>query len=159
MATAKSYLPEGIRSVTPHLPLKNAVEAIAFYKKAFGAELRAHSPGPTPNSTMHADLKIGDSILYLADEMPQSPAKAPTSLGGATVMLTLFVPDCDAVFNRAVAAGAKVLMPPSDMFWGDRYSQLTDPFGHVWSIATHKEDLTAEEMQRRGQAFMASLGK
>ena len=154
MATAKNYLPDGIRSITPHLTVKNALEAIEFYKAAFGAQVRSHAPGPAPGSTMHAELVIGDSALYLADEMPMSAIKAPGA-AGSTAAMTLFVPDCDAVYKKAVDAGAKSLMPPGDMFWGDRYSQVTDPFGHVWAIATHKEDITPEEMQRRSEEFFA----
>ena len=154
MGTAKSYLPEGVRSITPHLTVKNSVEAIDFYGKAFGARVRSHAPGPAPGSTMHADLQIGDSVLYLADEMPMSATKAPGP-GGSTVAMTLFVSDCDAVYKSAVDAGARSLMPPADMFWGDRYSQVTDPFGHVWAIATHKEDVSPEEMERRAQEFFA----
>jgi PhnB protein len=156
MPTAKHYAPEGIRSITPHLPIKGAAKAIAFYQKAFGAEVRSQSPGPG-GGIIHAELRIGDSSFYLADESPQSPAKAPTSVGASTVMLTLFVSDCDGIFKQAIAAGGKELMAPADMFWGDRYSQLTDPFGHVWSIATHKEDVSPEEMEKRSAAFFAQF--
>jgi uncharacterized glyoxalase superfamily protein PhnB len=156
MAKAKSYVPEGLRSVTAHLVVKNAVEAIEFYKKAFGAELRSRAEGPTPGSTMHAEIRIGDASVFLADEM-MSVVKAPANLGGTTSSLMLFVPDCDAVFDKAVAAGAKVNMPLGDQFWGDRYGQVIDPFGHVWEIGTHKEELTPEEMSQRAQAAMAQF--
>ena len=159
MAKAKSYLPEGLRSVTPHLVLKNSLDSIEFYKKAFGAELIAHAPGPTPRSTIHAMIKIGDSAIMLADEMPMSSAKAPKTVGGTTQSLSLFVPDVDATFNKAVAAGAKVNMPVGDQFWGDRYGQVFDPDGHLWEIATHKEDLTPQELEQRTRAAMAEMAK
>lgn len=155
MATpAKSFAPDGIRTVTPHLAVKNAVEAMQFYKKAFDAKVRSHAPGPAPGSTMHAEIMIGDSVVYLADEMPMSATKAPGP-SGPTAAMTLFVSDCDRVYKQALEAGAKSLMPPGDMFWGDRYSQVSDPFGHVWAIATHKEDVSPEEMQRRSEEFFA----
>jgi uncharacterized glyoxalase superfamily protein PhnB len=159
MAKAKSYVPEGVRSVTPHLVVKNALESIEFYKKAFGAQLMNHAPGPTPRSTMHAAIKIGDSMLFLADEMPMGGAKAPKSVGGTTSSVMLFVSDVDATFKSAVAAGAKALMPVGDQFWGDRYGQVLDPDGHLWELGTHKEDLTADEMQQRASAFMAEMAK
>jgi PhnB protein len=159
MAKAKSYLPQGVRSVTPHLVVKNALESIEFYKKAFGAELVNHAPGPAPRSTMHAAIKIGDSMVFLADEMPMSSAKAPKSVGGTTNSIMLFVPDVDATFKSAVAAGAKVNMPVGDQFWGDRYGQVIDPDGHLWELGTHTEDLTADEMQQRATAAMAEMAK
>jgi len=108
---------------------------------------------------MHAELKIGDSIFFLADEMPMSSVKSPAATGSTTVMINLFVPDCDALFKQATAAGAAALTPPADMFWGDRYSQVRDPFGHVWSLATRKEDLSPEEIQARAGAFFAEMAK
>lgn len=157
MAKAKRPIPEGMRTVTPHLPMQNALEAIAFYKKAFGAELKSHAPGTTPGSTMHAEIRIGDSSVFLADMLGAGPVKAPSSAGGATCMMHLYVPNADATFANAVAAGAKVVMPLADMFWGDRYGQITDPFGHVWSIATHVEDLTPQEIDQRAKAFFAQM--
>src|SRR5262245_40218396 len=159
MAKAKSYLPEGVRSLTPHLVVKNALESIEFYKKAFGAHLVNHAPGPAPRSTMHAAVKIGDSVLFVADEMPMSSSKAPKSLGGTTTSVSLFVPDVDATFKSVVAAGAKVNMLVGDQFWGDRYGQVIDPDGHLWELGTHREDLTADEMQQRATAFMAEMAK
>jgi uncharacterized glyoxalase superfamily protein PhnB len=159
MAKAKSYVPEGLRSVTPHLVLKNSLDAIEFYKKAFGAEVVAHAPGPTPRSTMHAMIRIGDSAIMLADEMPMSSAKAPKSIGGTAQSISLYVPDVDATFNKAIAAGGKVTMPVGDQFWGDRYGQLFDPEGHLWEIATHKEDLTPQELEQRAKDFMAQMAK
>jgi PhnB protein len=159
MAKAKNYIPEGLRSVTSHLVVKNALDSIEFYKKAFGAEVQSHAPGPTPRSTMHAAIKIGDGVVFVTDEMPMSTSKAPKTLGGSTSSITLFVRDADATFKSAVAAGAKVNMPIGDQFWGDRYGQVVDPDGHLWEIATHKEDLTPVELQQRASAFMAEMAK
>jgi PhnB protein len=150
-------IPPGFRTVTPHLVLRGAGKAIDFYKKAFGAEEIMRMPGPDGKSVMHGEIKIGDSIVMLADEFPGTPLSAPEKLGGTTVSLMLYVKDCDAVFNQAVAAGAKVSMPLMDMFWGDRYGQLTDPFGHIWAIATHKEDVLPEEMAKRGAEAMKKM--
>jgi uncharacterized glyoxalase superfamily protein PhnB len=148
-----------MRTVTPHLVVRNGLEAIAFYKKAFGAELKAHAPGPAPGSTMHAEIRIGDSSVFLMEMMGPTPATPPTSASGTTSLVHLFVPDVDAVFAKAVAAGATVVMPLSDMFWGDRYGQIVDPFGHVWALATHQEDLSPEEIERRSKAFFAQMAQ
>ena len=131
-------------------------EAIEFYKKAFGAEVKGVMPGPG-GKVMHAEIRIGDSTIMLNDEFPEMGAKSPASIGGSAVTLHVYVPDCDALWNRAVAAGATVTMPLADMFWGDRYGTLTDPYGHKWSIATHKEDLTPEEMGKRGAEAMKNM--
>jgi PhnB protein len=153
-------IPEGYHSLTPHIVVREAAKAIDFYKRAFGAEEFRRSPGPDGKSIMHAVLKIGDSFLILNDEFLDTPCptRAPQTVGGTATMLHLFVTDVDAVFNRAVADGAKALMPPMDMFWGDRYGQLVDPFGHAWSIATHKEDLTPQEVEQRAAAFFSKMG-
>jgi PhnB protein len=142
-------IPEGHHTITPHLVVRGGAEAIAFYKKAFGAEELGRSPGPDGMSIMHAGLKIGDSILFLNDEFPDMGCRSPQALGGSPITLHLYVKDVDAVFKQAVAAGAQVRMPVTDMFWGDRYGQVTDPFGHVWALATHIEDLTREEIEKR----------
>ena len=156
MAKAKKAIPDGANTITPHLAVKGAVKAMEFYKKAFGATEISRMEGPG-GSIMHAWMKIGDSNFFLADEMPeQQTCVAPPTLGGTTVVLNLYVADCDKVFNQAVAAGAKSSMAPADQFWGDRYGQLTDPYGHVWGIATHIEDLSPAEMEERGRQFMAS---
>jgi PhnB protein len=157
MTKARSFIREGLRSLTPALTVKNALEAIDFYKKAFGAELVEHAPGLAPGSTMHAAVRIGDATLFMADEMPQSPVKAPGSLGGASGSLMFYVPNCDEVIQRAVAYGAKVLMPAGDQFWGDRFGQIADPFGHVWGIATSKEVLSPDEMAERTKAWLAQV--
>jgi PhnB protein len=159
MAKAKSHIPEGMRSVTAHLVVKNALDSIEFYKRAFGAEVLSHAPGPAPRSTMHAAIKIADGVIFLTDEMPMSVAKPPKSLGGTTSSITLYLPNVDATFKTAVAAGAKVNMPLGDQFWGDRYGQIIDPDGHLWELATHKEDLTSDEMQQRASAAMAEMAR
>lgn len=152
MAGNVSPIPPGFHTITPHLVMKGAGAAIDFYKKAFGAEEVFRMPGPDGQSVMHAEIKIGDSIVMLADEWPGMETQAPCSLKGTTVVLGLYVRDADAAFNQAVAAGGKPLMPPTDMFWGDRYAKVQDPFGHSWSIATHKEDVPPEEMAQRAAA-------
>ena len=145
-------IPEGYHTLTPHLVVKGASQAIEFYKKAFGAEEIIRLPGPDGKSLMHAAIKIGDSPLFLADEFPGMASMGPHSIGGTPVTIHVYVEDVDTVFNQAVAAGAQVRMPLADMFWGDRYGLITDPFGHSWSLATHKEDLTPEEIEKRSQA-------
>ena|SRR6266436_2873621 len=152
MTTSIKPIPEGHHTLTPHLVVKGASEAIEFYKKAFGAEELTRMPGPDGKTIMHAALKIGDSRLFLVDEFPQMGSVGPLSLGGSPVFIHVFVEDVDTVFNQAVSAGAEVRMPLVDAFWGDRYGQLVDPFGHKWSLATHKEDLTPEEISNRAQA-------
>jgi uncharacterized glyoxalase superfamily protein PhnB len=137
--------------------VKNSLQAIDWYKKAFGAEVRSVAAGPVPGSTIHAEIRIGDSAIFMADDAPMSPIKSPALLGGASASITLFVPDSDAVFNQAVAAGAEVSMPLADMFWGDRYSTVKDPFGCFWSIATHKEDLSQDEIERRTRELFSKL--
>lgn len=158
MSNKVKPIPEGTPTLTPHLIVKGATEAIEFYKKAFGAEEVRRVAGPDGKSLMHAELKVGTSRLYLVDEFPQMGCKGPLSLGGTPITVHMFVEDVDAVFNRAVAAGAQVRMPPADMFWGDRYGQLADPFGHSWSIATHKEDLTPEQLSERARIAFSGPG-
>ena len=147
-------IPEGYRTVTPYLTLRNGDRAIDFYKRAFGAKELMRMPGPDGKSIMHAELKIGDSIVLLSDEAPDmGSCRSPESLGGASGSLFLYVKDVDAAFKRAVAAGCQVRMPVTDMFWGDRFGKLADPFGHEWGLATHKEDLTPAQVKKRAQAF------
>ncbi|HEX6985555.1 MAG TPA: VOC family protein [Planctomycetaceae bacterium] len=150
-------IPDGYHSVTPYLICRNAAAAIEFYKKAFGATELVRLPGPG-GSVMHAEVKIGDSPVMLADENPGWGAKSPESYGGSPASLMIYVDDCDAVFDRAVAAGATVKRPVADQFYGDRCGTLVDPFGHTWSIATHVEDVSPEEINRRFEAWMASQG-
>lgn len=144
-------VPDGMHTLTPHLVCRDAAAAIAFYQKAFGAVELARLPGPQ-GKLMHALLRIGDSPLMLVDEFPDWGALGPRSLKGSPVTLHLYVEDVDAAVERAVAAGARLTMPVADMFWGDRYGTLEDPFGHHWSIATHVRDLSPEEIQAAAKA-------
>lgn len=147
-------IPEGFHTVTPHIVLKDAAEAIEFYKKAFGAEEIDRMSGPDGKTVMHAELQIGDSRLMVCDEFPgMTGYQAPSSLKGTTVTLHLYVPDVDAVFARAVEAGAEATMKPMDAFWGDRYGKLVDPFGHHWGVATRVKNLTPEEIAKGAQEF------
>ena len=159
MAKRAKAIPEGYHAITPHLTVRGAAQAIEFYKRAFGAKVRMRMPGPDGKSIMHAELKIGDSIVFLNDEIPDMGCHSPQSLGGTASGLFLYVKNVDAAFNRAVAAGAKVQMPVSDMFWGDRYGKVIDPFGHEWGMATHKEDLTPSQIRKRGETFFAQMPK
>ena len=145
-------IPDGMHALTPHLVCRNAAEAIAFYGKAFGAVELSRLPGPE-DKLMHAMVRIGDSSLMLVDEFPDCGAFGPQSLNGSPVTIHLYVTDVDATVERAVAAGAKVTMPVSDMFWGDRYGRIEDPFGHQWSIATHIRDLSPQEIQTAAATF------
>ncbi|MBN3788284.1 VOC family protein [Burkholderia sp. Ac-20353] len=145
MSTSVKPIPEGMRTLTPHLICAGAADAIEFYKRAFNAvELFRLQ---VPNGMLaHACLTIGDSALMLVDEMPEHGALGPQALKGTPVVLHLFVPDVDAAIAQAVSAGATLKMPATDMFWGDRYGQVEDPFGHRWSLATHQRDLTPEQI-------------
>lgn len=158
MAGSANPIPEGFHTVTPHLICKNAGAAIEFYKKAFGAEELCRMPGPDGKSVMHCELKIGNSVIFMCDEFPDMGAMGPQSLGGTPVVLHLYVPNADAAYAQATAAGAKATMPLQDMFWGDRYGKVTDPFGHEWSIATHVEDLSPEEIGKRAAAAFGGEG-
>ena len=158
MAKASRAVPEGMHTVTPHLVIRGAAQAIEFYKRAFGAEERGRSLGPD-GKIMHAEIKIGDSVVYLGDENPAMGGKSPLALGGSPVTLTLYVPDADEWFARATQAGAKVSMPLADQFWGDRYGHVQDPYGFTWAIATRKEDLTPAEMKTRADQFFAQTAK
>src|ERR1039457_2781054 len=151
-------IPEGYHTLTPFLTVRDAVRAIEFYKQAFGAEERGVMKGPD-GKIMHAELKIGDSIIMLSDEWPEFGALSPLSSGGAGMGLHIYVDGVDAAFDRAVKAGARVDMPVSDQFWGDRYGKLTDPFGHKWSIATHTKDMSADEMKRSMDEAMEKMNK
>ena len=149
-------IPEGYHALTPSLAVENAAEAIEFYKRAFGAKERMRMS--TPMGTIgHAELQIGDSVLMLADPMPQSTVKPPKDLGGTSVGIFLYVEDVDEVAQQVVDAGGTVTMPVEDQFWGDRFGVVADPYGHQWQIATHKEDLTPEEIMERGKTAMAGM--
>jgi PhnB protein len=145
--SAVKAVPEGMHTVTPHLVCAGAANAIEFYKKAFNATELHRMPGPD-GRLMHACIKIGDSMVFLVDEMKEWGALGPTELKGSPVTIHLQVPDVDSFAKRAIDAGAKVKMPVTDAFWGDRYGQLEDPFGHRWSVATHVRDVSPEEMQQ-----------
>ncbi|MGH9685413.1 MAG: VOC family protein [Candidatus Acidiferrales bacterium] len=152
-------VPEGFHTLTPSFAVRDAKRAIEFYKRAFGAvELTKPHEGPG-GKIIHANLRIGDSNLMLADEFPEYGSHSPQSLNGTPVTIHIYTENPDAMFEQAVSAGAKVTMPMGDQFWGDRYGQIQDPFGHKWSIAARKENLTEEEMTRRGQAAMAKMAK
>jgi len=148
MAKSTNPIPPGFHTVTPYLIVRDSRKAIDFYKKAFDAEEILIMPGPD-GKVMHAEIKIGDSIVFLADEMPEMNHLGPETRGGATCSLMLYVKDVDTSFEKAVKAGCIVKMPLSDQFWGDRYGNVVDPFGHVWALATHIEDVSPEEMQMR----------
>ncbi|MGZ5164219.1 MAG: VOC family protein [Burkholderiales bacterium] len=143
-------VPDGMHTVTPHLICAGAADAIEFYKKAFKAVEEGRLPGPQ-GKLMHAMIRIEGSAVMLVDEMPEWGALGPKSLKGSPVTIHLYVENVDAVVERAVSAGAKITMPVADMFWGDRYCKLEDPFGHHWSVATHVRDVSREEMQQAMQ--------
>ena len=143
----RNPIPVGMTAVTPHLIIAGAVQAIEFYKKAFGAAEEMRLPAPN-GKLMHARIRIGGAVVMLVDEMPECNALSPKALNGSPVTLHLYVEDVDAVFARAVKAGAAPVMPAADMFWGDRYAVVVDPFGHTWSIATHQRDLSDEELKQ-----------
>jgi PhnB protein len=149
-------IPEGYHTVTPYLAVKDAAKAIEFYKRAFGATEQVRMEGPN-GSVAHAELQIGDSRIMTSDPSPQSTTKAPEDLGGTSASVFMYVEDVDSVIQDAVDAGATITMQPDDQFWGDRLGSVTDPFGHVWQIATHVEDLSPEEIEKRGREFMASM--
>ncbi len=150
-------IPEGYHSITPSLTCRDTGRAIEFYKKVFGATELARMPGPG-GTIAHAALKIGDSVIFLADEWPGMSA-APTPTSTPSFYLVLYTESVDSVYNRAVAAGCQVAMPLQNMFWGDRYGKLTDPFGYQWGVATHIEDVSPEEMQRRSEEFSAKMAE
>jgi PhnB protein len=156
MAKASRPVPEGLHTITPHLMLDNAAQTIDWYKKAFGAEELGRNLGPD-GKIMHAEIKIGDSRMYVNDVMHGS--KGPRALGGSPAALWLYVENSDALFNRAVSAGGTVQMPMADQFWGDRAGALADPEGYTWWIATRKEDLTKAEMEQRAQDFFKQMAQ
>ena len=152
---ATKPIPDGYRTATPYLIIKGAADAIEFYKRAFGATELLRMADPQ-GRVGHAEIKIGDSVIMLADEHPAMGYRGPRSLGGSSVSILLYLEDVDGVFERAVKAGAKAQRPVADQFYGDRSGTLEDPFGHVWTVATHVEDVPPEEMQRRAEAAMKS---
>ena len=150
-------IPDGYATATPYLIIKDTAGAIAFYEAAFGAAELFRMPGPD-GAIVHAEIQIGNSRIMLGEECPDWGAIGPKTLGGSPVGICLYVEDVDALAERAVAAGATLSKPVADQFYGDRSGKLEDPYGHVWTVATHKEDVTPEEMQRRMDAFMAKAG-
>jgi len=150
-------IPAGYHAVTPYLVCRDAAGAIAFYKRAFGAKEKFRMPGPG-GKVMHAEIQVGDSMIMLSDEMPQQGTKSPSALGGSPASIFLYVRNVDAAFAKATAAGATVATPVQDMFWGDRYGRLRDPFGYEWQMATHKEDLTPKQIADRARTAMPGPG-
>jgi len=148
-------IPEGYHSVTPYLNVKGGADAIEFYKKAFGATELFRFPAPG-GKIGHAEIKIGDSPIMLADEFPEMGHKAPQSEAGSPVGLMIYVDDVDTIFSQAIAAGGREQRPVKDQFYGDRSGTLVDPFGHIWTVATHKEDVSMEELERRAKAQTAA---
>lgn len=155
MAGKVRYVPEGYHTATPYLIVKDGAAAIEFYKRAFGARELMRMPDPSGKKVGHAEIKIGDSPIMLADESPEMDARSPQTLGGSPISILLYVEDVDAVVKEAVRAGGKLERPIEDKFYGDRSGSLKDPFGHTWHISTHREDVSPEEMKKR----MASMGK
>ena len=142
-------IPPGHEGLIPHLVVDNAAEAVEFYKKAFGAEEMMRSPGPDGKKLMHVELSLGGRPVYLCDDFPEfcgGKSRTPKSLGGSPLTIHMYVKDCDAALKKAVEAGASLTMPATDMFWGDRYGKVTDPYGHEWSFGTHIKDVSPEEM-------------
>ena len=158
MANQVRPVPEGYHTATSYLTVTGGAKAIDFYVKALGAKEVARMQAPD-GRIGHAELRIGDSMIMLADVFPQGATKSPQTLGGCTGGVFLYVENVDALFNQAVSAGAKPTMPPQDMFWGDRFGQFMDPFGHSWSVATHKEDVSPQEMKKRSEAAMAQMAQ
>jgi PhnB protein len=145
-------MPKGL---VPHLVVNDATKALDWYAKAFGAEELCRMPAPDGKRLMHAEMKLGDQVVFLCDDFPEycgGKSRTPSALGGSTVTIHRYTDDCDAAIAKAQKAGATVTMPPEDMFWGDRYGSVTDPFGHTWSFATHIKDLTPEEMEEAAKS-------
>ncbi|QLH11101.1 VOC family protein [Nitrosarchaeum sp. AC2] len=147
-------IPDGYHSVTPTLTIRGASDAIEFYKKAFDAKEVYRFPGPDSKSIMHAEIRIGDSAIMLCDEMPEMGCLSPKSTGGPSGAIYLYVDDADSVFSKAVSVGAQSMLPLMDGFWGDRIGMLVDPFGHRWTVATRKKEMSLEEIQKAGAEFM-----
>ena len=150
-------IPDGYNSITVSLTIRGAADAIEFYKKAFDAQEIMRFSGPDGKSIMHAEIKIGNSRIMLTDEFPSMKCFSPQSVGNATSGIFLYVENSDDVFDKAVSAGGKVIMPIMDAFWGDRCGSIEDPFGHKWTISTHKKDMSHQEMAKAGEEFMKSM--
>jgi PhnB protein len=147
--------PKGYHSVTPGLAVRDAARAIDFYKRAFGAKEKSRMPGPDGRTVMHAELQIGDSTIMVGEEMPQMGHPSPEALNGTPVNLYVYVRNVDKAFEQAVNAGASIVMPVADMFWGDRQGALKDPFGHSWSLATHMRNLSTKQMMKAAEEWFA----
>jgi PhnB protein len=157
MPSKTPAIPEGMHTITPHITLRNAAQAIDFYKRAFGAEELGRSLTPD-GKIMHAAIRVGDSLIMMNDEFPNMNCSSAETLGGTNITLHIQTEDVDSLFDRAVKAGAKATMPVADQFWGDRYGQVVDPFGQRWSLATRVEQLTPAEVEERAKAFFAKAG-
>ncbi len=158
LTVAVRPIPEGYHTITPFLTVRGADRAIDFYRRAFGAEELGRMPGPDGKTIVHAELKIGDSRIFLCDENPGMDCRSPATLGGSPAGIYLYVRDVDDAFKKAVNAGATVKRPVQDMFWGDRTGSVQDPFGYSWDLATHKEEVPPKEIQRRGEEFFRTMG-
>ena len=156
MANKAQAIPKGYHTVTPSIVVAGAAKAIDFYKKALGAEELMRFPGPD-GKIMHAEIRVGDSVIMLTDEMPDQGARGPKAIGGTPVSFFIYGENVDAAWKRAVDAGAKPIMPLADQFWGDRTGSLEDPFGHHWWLAQHIQDLTPEEIQKGSEAFSSQM--
>ncbi|MBZ5589840.1 MAG: VOC family protein [Acidobacteriia bacterium] len=157
MAAKVKPVPKNLHAVTPALTIRGCGKAIEFYKRALGAELVLLAPAPDGNGVWHAEMRIGNSVVFLNDEIPGMTPQGPSPAAPAAVGFWLYSADCDAAFKRAVAAGATVKMPPADMFWGDRTGTVVDPFGYIWTFGTHVKDMTEAEMMRAGEEFAKSM--
>jgi PhnB protein len=156
MAKSVKKIPDGYAAVTPYLTIKGAAQAIEFYKKAFGAKENLRMPTPD-GKVAHAELAIGDSLIMLSDPFDQGQTKTPKKAGATTVGIFLYIDDVEETYKQALDAGATSTQEPEDMFWGDRFARVTDPYGHSWQLATHVEDIEPEEMERRSREAMASM--
>lgn len=159
MSSQVKRVPEGFHTITPGLVVNGAQKAIEFYKEAFGAEVISVKTSPDGAKVVHSEIKIGDSRVFINDEFPEMGSRGPQAIGGTPVSLNLYVEDADSLFERAVSAGATVVMPLADQFWGDRWGMVTDPFGHVWSVASHVADLSQEEIDKAAEEYFSKSGK
>ena len=157
LTVAVKPIPEGYHSITPMLTVRYADRAIDFYRRAFGAKEHGRMNGPDGKLVMHAELQIGNSRFFLCDEVPEMECRSPETLGGSPTGIYLYVRDVDEAFRKAVEAGATVKRPLEDMFWGDRTGSVVDPYGHTWDLATRREDVSPEEMNRRGKEFFKTM--
>lgn len=158
MSSQVKRVPEGFHTITPGLVVNGAQKAVDFYKEAFGAEVIFLKTSKDGSKILHCEIRIGDSRIFVNDEFPEMGSRGPKLIGGSPVSLNLYVEDSDALFERAVAAGATVIMPLADQFWGDRWGMVSDPFGHVWSVASHIADLSPEEIERASEEYFSKQG-